>query len=120
MLKLTGVKLEQISDTDKYLFVEKGLTRGVSYIAEIYAKVNNKYMNDHDSKKPSKFITYLDMNNLYDWGLSEYLPYGGFKLLKKVNTFDVNSISEKSPIGYFLGVDIEYPVNYMNCIMIIS
>ena len=120
MLKLTGVKSEQISDTDKHLFVEKGLTRGVSYIAEIYAKVNNKYMNDHDSKKPSKFITYLDMNNLYDWGLSEYLPYGGFKWLKKVNTFDVNSISEKSPIGYFLGVDIEYPVNYMNCIMIIS
>ena len=81
MLKLTGVKLEQISDTDKHLFVEKGLTRGVSYIAEIYAKVNNKYMNDHDSKKPSKFITYLDMNNLYGWGLSEYLPYGGFKWL---------------------------------------
>ena len=119
MLKLTGVKLEEISDTDKHLFVEKGLTGGVCYIAEIYAKVNNKYMNDHDSKKPSKFITYLDMNNFYDWGLSEYLPYGGFKSLKNVDTFDVSSISEKNPIGYFLGVDIEYPVNYMNCTMII-
>ena len=35
-----------------------------------------------DSKKPSKFITYFDMNNLYGWGLSSYLSYGGFKWLK--------------------------------------
>ena len=35
-------------------------------------------MNDYDSKKPSKSITYLDMNNLYGWAMSEYLPYEGF------------------------------------------
>ena len=39
----------------------------------------------------------------------EYLPYGGFKWLKNVDEFDVMSISEKSPIGYFLEVDLEYP-----------
>ena len=71
--------------------------------------VNNKYMNDYDPKKPSTFITYLDMNNLYGWAMSEYLPYGGFKWLKNVDEFDVMSISEKSPIGYFLEVDLEYP-----------
>ena len=49
------------------------------------------------------------MNNLYGWGMSGYLPYGGFKLLKNVATFDVNSISEKSLIGYFFEVDLEYP-----------
>ena len=49
------------------------------------------------------------MNNFYGWGLSSYLPYGGFKWLKNVDGFDVNSISEKSPIGYFLEVDLEYP-----------
>ena len=70
---------------------------------------NNKYMNDYDSKKPSTFITYLDMNNLYGWAMSEYLPYGGFEWLKNVDGFDVNSISEKSEIGYFLEVDLEYP-----------
>ena len=109
MLKMTGVKLEKISDIDKYLFIEKGLRRVISYIAKRYAKANNKYMNDYDSKKPSKFITYLALNNSYGWGLSEYLPYGGFKWLKNVDGFDVNSISEKSPIGYFLEVDLEYP-----------
>ena len=28
--------------------------------------------------------------------------------MKNVDGFDVNSISEKSPIGYFLEVDLEY------------
>ena len=45
MLKMTGVKLEKISDIDKYLFIEKGLRGGISYIAKRYAKANNKYMN---------------------------------------------------------------------------
>ena len=49
------------------------------------------------------------MNNLYGWGLSEYLPYGGFKWLKNVYGFDVMSISKKSPTGYILEVDLQYP-----------
>ena len=66
-------------------------------------------MKNYDPKKPSKFITYLDMNNLYGWAMSGYLPYGGFKWLKNVDNFDVNSISGKSPIGDILEVDLEYP-----------
>ena len=87
MLKMTGVKLEKISDIDKYLLIERG---GISYIAKRYAKANNKYMNDYDPKKQSTFISYLDMNNLYGWAMSEYLPYEGFKWLKNVDEFDVN------------------------------
>ena len=48
------------------------------------------------------------MNTLYDWGLSDYLPYGGFEWFKNVDGFDVNSVSEKSEIGYFLEVDLKY------------
>ena len=48
------------------------------------------------------------MNNLYGWAMSEYLPYGGFEWLKNVNKFGVMSVGEKSPIGYFLEVDLEY------------
>ena len=93
MLKLTGVKLGKISDKKKYLFVEKGLNGGISQNAKRYAKANNKYMKNCNPKNPSKFIIYLDMNNLYGWPMSEYLPYEGFKLLKNVDGFDVNSIS---------------------------
>ena len=70
---MTGIELEQISDIDKYLFIEKGLRGGISYIAKRYAKANNKYLNDYDPKKPSTFISYFDMNNLYGWSMSEYL-----------------------------------------------
>ena len=66
-------------------------------------------MNDYDPKKPSTFITYLGMNNLYGWAMSECLPYGMFKWLKNLGEFDVMSISDKIPIGYFLEVDLEYP-----------
>ena len=65
MLKMTGIKLKKISVIDKYLFIEKGLRGGMSYIAKRYAKANNRYINDYDSKKPPTFISYLDMNNLY-------------------------------------------------------
>ena len=51
MLKMTGVKLQEISDIDKYLIIEKGLRGGISYIAKKYAKANNKYMNDYCPKK---------------------------------------------------------------------
>ena len=54
---MTGIKLKQISDIDKYLFVEKGLRGGIYYIAKRCAKANNKYMNEYDPKKPSTFIS---------------------------------------------------------------
>ena len=41
--------------------------------------------------------------------MSGYLHYGGFKWLKNVDNFDVNSISGKSPIGDILEADLEYP-----------
>ena len=66
-------------------------------------------MKNHDPTKPLKYISYLDMNNLYGWAMGGYLPYGRFKWLKNVDNFDVTSINEKKPIGYILETDIEYP-----------
>ena len=65
MLKMTGVKLEKISDIDMYLFIEKGLRGGISYMAKRYSEANNKYMKNYDFTKLSKCIKYLDKNNLY-------------------------------------------------------
>ena len=92
---MTGVKLEKFANIDRYLFIEKELRGGISYIAKRYATANNKYMNDYVPKKQSTFISYLDMNNLYGWAMSEYLPYEGFKWFKNVDEFDVTSINEK-------------------------
>ena len=92
-----------------YLFFEKGLREGISCITKRYSKSNNKYMKNYNPKNLSKFITYLDKNNLYGWAMSSYLPYGRFKWLKNVDNLDVNSISKKCPIGYILEVNVEYP-----------
>ena len=82
MLKMTGVKLEKIIEINIYLFIEKRLRKGISYIAKRYSEANNKYLKDYDPTKPSKFISYLDMNNLYGWAMSRYLLYGRFKWLE--------------------------------------
>ena len=38
---MTGLELEKISDIDKYLFIEKELRGGISFIVKRYAKANN-------------------------------------------------------------------------------
>ena len=52
-----------------YLFVEKKMRGGISYIAKRYSKANDKYMKSYDNNKPSKYITYLDANNLHGWAM---------------------------------------------------
>ena len=32
----------------------------------------------YDNNKPSSFIAYLDVNNLYGWAMSKLLPTHGF------------------------------------------
>ena len=110
MLKIISVKLELISYNDMYLFVEKCMRCGISYIGKRYSKANNKYIKSYDDSKRSKYITYLDANKLFGWALSQYLPYSGFKWLnrKEIDRFDVNSVSENSLDRYILEVDLEY------------
>ena len=80
MLKMTGIKLELLSDVDMYQFVEKGMRGGISYIANRYGGANNKYMKScYDSNKSDKYIMYLDANYLYGWPMSQSHPTDGFK-----------------------------------------
>ena len=79
MVKMTDIKLELMTDIDTFRFIEKGMRGGISYIANRYGKGNNEYMKTYDEKAPSKYIMYLDANNLYGWAMSQYLPSGGFK-----------------------------------------
>ena len=104
MLKMTEKDLEVISDIDRYLFIEKGMSECISYIAKMHSEANNKYMKCYDSSKETKFITYLDANNLYDWTMSQYLLYSGLKWLswKEIYRFGVNAIEENSSIGRIL------------------
>ena len=80
---MTGIKLELISDIDMDLFIGKGMRGGISCIAKRHSKANNEYMQSYDVNEPSKFIVYLDANNLYGWAMVRYLPYSGFKWLNQ-------------------------------------
>ena len=78
MLKMTNIKLELMTDIDMFLFIEEGMHGGESYIPNQYGNANNKYMKEYDEKVTSKYIMYLDANNLYGWAMSQYLPTGNF------------------------------------------
>ena len=70
MLKMTNVKLELMTNVDMFQFIKKGMRGGISYIANRYGKANNKYMKEYDENVPSKYIMYLDANNLCGWAMS--------------------------------------------------
>ena len=111
MLKMTNIKLELMTDVDMFQFIEKGLRGGISYIANRYGEANNKYMKTYDKKAPSKYIMYLDANNLYGWAMSQYLPTGGFKWLsqKQIDKINLAKYEVDSKKGLILEVDLEYP-----------
>ena len=111
MLKMTNIKLELMTNVDMFQFIEKGMKGGVSYIANRYGKANNKYMKEYDENAPSKYIMYLDANNLYGWAMSQYLPTGNFRWMtdKEINKVALGKYKTNGKKGLILEVDLEYP-----------
>ena len=73
-------------------------------ISNRHAQANNKYMNEKfDETKPSKYITYLDANNLYGYAMFKKLPIGGFKWMTE------HELQNWRSYGCILEVDLEYP-----------
>ncbi|XP_023312202.1 uncharacterized protein LOC111692425 [Anoplophora glabripennis] len=107
MLKYTKIELDYLKDVDMLLFMDRGIRGGVSQCCNRYAEANNKFMSSYDYSKPSKYLMYFDVNNLYGWAMSQYLPYGGFEWVDP--NIDVTMVSDTSSEGYILEVDLEYP-----------
>ena len=112
MLKMTGIVLELLNDVDMLLMIEKGIRGGVSMISNRYGKANNKYMKSYNKNEPSKYLTYLDSNNLYGCGMSEKLPVHNFKWMtnkqiEKLFNNQIVQVWKKTPC--ILEVDLEYP-----------
>lgn len=121
MLKYTNASVELFTDVDDLIMVERGLRGGISQCNHRNSVANNKEMGNllYDPTKPIVYDLYLDKNNLYGWAMSQPLPYAEYK---NVTDMDFSNIDEmcrfiekcdpiNDKIGYFLEVDLEYPVN---------
>ena len=105
-LKITRIYLKLLSDPDMLLMFERGVRGGISMIPTRYGQANNKYMGEKfDESKPSKYISYLDANNLYGWAMSKKLPTCGFEWMTEEELCG----EEWREIPCILEVDLEYP-----------
>ena len=104
LLKHSGVKLELLTDPDKLLLFEKGIRGGISMISNRYGQANNKYMEEkYDPSHPSKYLAYLDANNLYGWAMMKPLPVGDFKWMEE------RELEHWEDFPCILEVDLDYP-----------
>ena len=116
-LKTTGVRLELLTNYHMFMMVEEGIRGGICQAIYRYARANNKHMNNYDKRKITSYLTYLDVNNLYGWAMSQKLPVGGFKWVKDLlqfNEYFIKNYIKKRNKGYFLEVDVEYPKHLFN------
>ena len=112
MLKMTKINLELLSDVDKLLMIEKGIRGGISIISNRYGKANNKYMKDYNKKEASKYLMYVDANNLYGCAMSQKLPVHSFKWMtnKEIeNLFNNQIVQVWKRTPCILEVDLTYP-----------
>ena len=68
-------------------------------------------MKDYDKNKESSYVQYWDVNNLYDWAMSQKLPGNKFEQIKdssQLNEDFIKNYNEESDEGYFLEVDVQY------------
>ena len=109
MLKMTDVKLELLDDVDQLLMVEKGIRGGNSNVFKRFATANNKFMKNFDEKQTSRFLVYLDANNLYGWAMSQPLPVGEFAWMSEEELKNWKNFVETEGRGCILEVDLIYP-----------
>ena len=67
-------------------------------------------MKQYDENASSKYIMYLDANNLYGWTMSQYLPTGGFRWMTKIQIekIGLSKYTNQSEKGLILEGELEY------------
>ena len=91
------------------LMVGKGIRGGICHAIYWYAKTNNKYIKNYDESKKSLYLKHWDVNNLYDWALSQELSVNRLKWVEHLSKFykgSVKGYNEKSKEIYIFEVDV--------------
>ena len=110
ILNLTKIELEFIPDPNIYILLEKGR----------YSKANNKYLKSYDPKQESNHVIYLDINNLYGYTMSAFIPTNWSKW-KDPKVFGLNKHTSNSSNkkDMFLKLILNIQKKYENYTMII-
>ena len=89
--------------------VERGIRGGITQSVHRYAAANNPYMGSgYDLSCPTRYLQYLDANNLYGWAMSKPLPTRGF-YWADVHPDEISQLAGLEDRGYLLDVDVAYP-----------
>ena len=111
MLKMTQVDLQLICEgnMEMFRFFERQIRGGVASVFCRFSQANNKFQEDFNPEKPSKFIVYLDANSLYPTAMMQPLPVGEFEWTRESALKDWERIVNSENTGCTLEVDLEYP-----------
>ena len=65
----------------------------------------------YDETKPTSYIMYLDMVNLYFYSMSLPLPVGDHMFLeqKEIDNFDILSVDPQRETGFIIDVPLDTP-----------
>ena len=101
-LKMTGVKLDYITDDKLRLLLENNMRGGPS------SCMGSRYVKRGETK-----IVYEDMTNLYGWSISQYLSTGDFREIKVLRSSlkTILRTPDNDEHGFLLECDLEYPNN---------
>lgn len=113
-LKMTGVELELLSDFEQYQMIERGVRGGVAIMTLRHTAANNVYIPEsYNSSKPSVYLRYFDMNNLYGGAMVEPLPVGNFCWLseKEISELEILNVEKDAKTGYIIEVTLDYPAH---------
>ena len=104
VFKITKFQLELLSDSDMLLMIQSGIRRGIATISHRHAKAKNEYMGtEFDPTKDSKFISYVDADNLHGWAMSKQLPTSEFKWMTD------DELDNWKHLSCILEVDLDNP-----------
>ena len=84
---------------------ERGIRGGITQSVHRWAEANNPHMgSEYKPCEPTRYLQYLDANNLYGWAMSQPLPTGGFKWVD-VKPDNVCKLANAKDAGYIPEVD---------------
>ena len=108
-LKKTCIKLDLLLDPDIFLMFERGIRGRITQSVHRWATANNPYMgSNYKPIEPTRYLQYLDANNLCGWAMLLPLPTGGF-YWADVHPDEINELSCLEDHLYLLEVDVAYP-----------